>query len=260
MTTAKPIKSTIGERVRLLRHERKLTQAQLAKTLFISQNYLSELERGQGSFTAENLLTILRYFNVPIDYFAPKSFPAEDQLQNSLARLGASHLAENEQVIPSDRLKAAIDSIRETLISGESSRQVTAIAPILVEHVGNLSLTKLHTDFLELGLEFRLGWLIESILEALKREEATKDIPTEWRLKYRRARVLIESFTASWREHPGVPGKPPDYAIFDPNITSEETLREVKENLSPIARRWRIITEIRVEDFVRALRAARGAD
>ena len=95
MKTKEP-RSTIGERIRRLRQERRLTQARLAKELFISQNYLSELERGQGSFTAEQLLTILRFFNVPVDYFAPKAVPAEDQLQNSLARLGARHLAENE--------------------------------------------------------------------------------------------------------------------------------------------------------------------
>jgi len=258
--TTKGLRASIGERVRRLRQERRLTQVHLAEELSISQNYLSELERGQGSFTAEQLLEILRLFNVSADYFAPKAVPAQDQIQNALARVGAKHLAENDQTIPSNRLKTAIDAIREALVSADSSRQVAAIAPILVEHAGNLSLSKLHTDFAELGLEFRLGWLIDSVLEALKREEESKNLPQEWRLKYRKARITIDSFTASWRKYPGAPGRPSDYAVLDPEITSEETLREVKARLSPIARRWRIITEIKVEYFIRALRAARGAD
>ncbi|MHB2027012.1 MAG: helix-turn-helix domain-containing protein [Elusimicrobiota bacterium] len=256
----KELRVSIGERVRQLRQERRLTQTRLAKELSISQNYLSELEHGQGSFTAEQLLALLRLFNVPVDYFAPKATLEQDQLQNALARLGAKHLTENDQVIPSDRLKAAINAIREALISAESSRQVAGLAPILVDHAGTLSLSKLHTDFAELGLEFRLGWLIDNVLEAIGREEESKDLPREWRLKYRKARVLIDSFTASWRNYPGAAGHPPDYAVLDPEITSEETLREVKAHLSPIARRWRIITEIKVQDFIRALRAARGAD
>ncbi|MDE2313912.1 MAG: helix-turn-helix transcriptional regulator [Elusimicrobia bacterium] len=258
--TTKELRASIGERVRKLRQERRLTQTRLAKALSISQNYLSELERGQGSFTAEQLLGILRLFNVSADYFAPNVAPTQDQLQNALARLGAKHLAENDQTIPSDRLKTAIGAIREALVSADSSRQVAGIAPILVDQAGTLSLSKLHTDFIELGLEFRLGWLIDSVLEALRREESSKNLPREWRLKYRKARVIIDSFTASWRKYPGAPGRPPDYAVLDPEITSEETLREVKARLSPIARRWRIITEIKVEDFIRALRAARGVD
>ena len=256
----KELRETIGGRVRRLRQERRLTQAQLAKELAISQNHLSELERGQGSFTAEQLLAILRFFNVPVDYFAPKPALPEDQIQNSLARLGARYLVENEQIIPSDRLKAALEAIREALVSAKSSRQITGLAPILVEQSDNLGFVKLHADFVELGLEFRLGWLIESALEAIEREEESKALSQEWRLKYQKARRRIDSQTASWRKFPGVAGRPLDYAVFDPEIASEETLKEVKANLSPIARRWRVITEIKVGDFIRALRAAREAN
>ena len=259
--TIKALKASIGERVRRLRQERRLSQARLAKELAISQNYLSELERGQGSFTAEQLLTILRLFNVPVDYFAPAKVSTGAQLQNSLARLGAKHLAENEQIIPSDRLKAAIAAIREALISAESSRQIAAIAPILVEHAGSLNFSKLHADFIELGGETRLGWIIDSSLKAIKREELSSKLPQEWRLKYRRAYVLIDSLNA-WRKLTTIHErlKAAEYAVLDPEIASEETLKEVKANLSPIAKRWHIITEIDVRDFTRALRAARGAD
>jgi len=258
-TETKALRKSIGARIRELRLERRWTQAKFAELLGISQNYLSVLERGNGSFTAEQLLTILKHFNVPIDVFSPQKPAIESQIQNALARQGASHLLETE-LIPSERLKKASDAIREALVSAESARQITAIAPILVNHAGQLNLDKLHSEFKELGLEFRLGWVIENTLEAIKIEEASKNLPREWRLKYRRARIIIDSYTQGWRTYPGKPGEQPPFTPLDPEITSEQTLREVRETLPPIANRWKIVTRLGVDDFVRALRAAHGVD
>ncbi len=169
-------------------------------------------------------------------------------------------MLESNELFPSERLKQATDVIREALVSAQSSRQIAAIAPILVNHAGQLNLDKLHREFKELGLEYRLGWLIENILEAIKIEESSKIISREWRLKYRRAQIIIGSQVAGWFAYPGEPGNPPPYAVLDPEITSAQTFKEVSETLSPVAKRWRIITQIEVEDFVKALRAARGAD
>jgi transcriptional regulator with XRE-family HTH domain len=254
------LRPEIGARVRKLRQERRWSQERLAALLGISQNYLSVLERGRCSFTAEQLLTILKHFNVPIDYFYPHKAPAdfESQIQNALAREGASHLVESE-LMPSERLKKAADAIREALVSAGSARQITAIAPILVNHARQLNLEKLHSEFQELGLEYRWGWVIDNTLTAIK-VEASKSLPREWRLKYRQALIIIDSHTRDWRTLPGGPGKPPPYSVLDPEITSVETLEEVRDTLSGIAQRWRIVTKIGVDDFARALRAARGAD
>jgi transcriptional regulator with XRE-family HTH domain len=54
----------ISTKVRDLHTGRRWTQAELAKPLGRSQARLSEVERGQGSFSAEQLLEILRLFNV----------------------------------------------------------------------------------------------------------------------------------------------------------------------------------------------------
>lgn len=88
---------TIAQRVRELRKERRWTQAHLAAELDISQGRLSDLERGNGSFSAEQLLRILRLFNAPITQFepAPSQTTTTAKLQNALARLGARHLREN---------------------------------------------------------------------------------------------------------------------------------------------------------------------
>lgn len=253
--------NTIGPKVHTLRTERRLSQAALAKVLGISQNYLSELEHGQGTFTAEHLLTLLSYFNVPVDYFAAKKQSVEARIQNALARKGAGHLLESSEVLPSEKLTQTHAVIRETLVLASSARQIAGLAPIFVEHADRLNFPQLRNEFLALGLQNRLGWALDSTLEALTLE-ANQVLSRTWRLKYRRAEVVIDYFLQPWRIAPGpppTPGIPPQYDILDPEITSKETLKEVISDLSPVSRHWKIATQIEKDDFARALRAAREA-
>lgn len=258
-----PTHTRLGERIRALRKERRWTQAQLSELLGISQNYLSELERGQGSFTADHLLAILKHFNVPIEYFSPEKSSAGSQIQNALARQGAAHLLESGDILPSDRLRSATAAIREALVSADSSRQIAAVAPVLVNHAGQINLTRLRNEFAELGLENRLGWAVDNTLKAIE-AESHQTLDRKLRLKYRRAALIIESFFRPWQLISSAtshdPSKPPPYDVLDPEITSQQTLKEVIQNLSPIAQHWRIATEIEIDDFVRALRGARGSD
>lgn len=254
--------SSIGAKVRELRAERRLTQRSLAGLLGITQGYLSQLERGKGSFSAEQLLVLLRHFNVSVEYFAPARASAGTQIQNALARQGAKQLVEDESALPSERLNSAAAAIREALVSADSARQIAAIAPVLVSNAGQLNLTRLRTELAELGLENRLSWAIESTLRAIELD-SNDVLPPDWRRKYRRATLIIETFfqpaliVAGPTENPTAP---PRYDVLDPEITTQEGLREVLAELPPIARRWKIATRIEVDDFVRALRGARGAD
>lgn len=251
----------IGPKIRELRQERRWTQARLAKLLGITQGYLSQLERGDaGSFTAEQLLTILRQFNVTIDHFFPRKPATPQQIQNALARTGAPHLAEAE-LLPSEKLRNASDTIRETLVAGDSARQIAALAPVFVENAGRLNLTRLRSELVGLGLERRFGWALESIHEAIKRE-AEQVLPREWRLKYRRAVAGLENFLSPLvlfapSENPD---RPSPYDILDQDITGVEALNETIANASDISRKWRVATRIETDDFIRALRAARGAN
>lgn len=260
--TTKTSSASIGARLRELRKERRWTQQRLAALLGVSQGHLSQLEHGKREFSAQQLLTILKHFNVPIDYFSPEKAPAGSQIQNALERQGASHLVESADILPTERLKRATDTIRETLVSADSSRQIAAVAPVFVNHAGQINLVRLRNEFAVLGLENRLGWAIDSTLEAIHLE-SSHVLQREWRLKYRRAAVIIDSFHAPWRIAPGPmsdPKAPPHYDVLDPEITTRESLDETIENLSPLARRWKIATGIEVDDFARALRGARGAD
>lgn len=239
-----------------MRLDRRWTQAQLAKLLGLSQNRLSELETGQGSFTAEQLIAILTHFNVPIDYFSSQKRSKDsngDQLQNALARFGASHLAELE-ALPSDAVKDALTAIRETLVGTDSSRQIAGIAPVIAKNIRNLNLYKLRAQLAEAGLERRLGWVLDNTLEAIRRERR-KELPREWTLAYRQAEILLAPVLNTWKLSLRKYAKEPE-DLLDGGITSQETLDEVRKNGSAISKRWRIITGFQVDDFVRALEAA----
>ena len=259
--TTKTREASIGVKVRELRKERRWTQERLAALLRITQGHLSQLERGNGSFSADQLLTLLKHFNVQLEHLFPEKASSGSQIQNALARQGASHLIESEDILPSERLKNATAVIRETLVSADSARQIAAVAPVFVNHAGQINLTRLRNELAELGLESRFGWAIECTLEAI-RLESSHVLPREWRLKYRRAATIIDTYIAPLilLHHTQNPDAPTPFEVLDPEITSPEALKEVIANLSPLARKWRIATTIEVDDFVRALRGARGAD
>lgn len=56
------------ERLKALRAEKKLTQAQLAKETGLSQSAIAYWERGQRIPNAIAIITLARYFHVTTDY------------------------------------------------------------------------------------------------------------------------------------------------------------------------------------------------
>src|SRR5262245_44974135 len=142
-------RSVVAEKVRRLRRDRHWTQAELARQLRLSQSRLSEIEHGAGSFTAEQFLLILKLFNVGVSHFAGAR-PSERELglQNALARLGAVHLQEGDDVLPSERLEDVNDVVRETLIAGVA-RQITALGPVLIANIDGVNLTRIHARLAE---------------------------------------------------------------------------------------------------------------
>lgn len=152
--------------MRALRTEHRWTQAELATKLGLSQARLSEIERGGGSFTAEQLLGVLRLFNVTIDEFTePRT--VEDERQNALERLGAHHLREVSGGLPSARLGSVRPAVRETLLSPRDSRLVLALAPVPLANLDALTLDLLHDELAAVGFPARLPWLAENVHAAL---------------------------------------------------------------------------------------------
>ena len=247
----KELRLAIADKVRALRKERRWTQARLAGLLGISQNRLSEIERGDGSFTAEQLVLIVSTFNLQLDHFAVLRLKTSDELQNTLARLGAADLRESPQAGGLGRGVSADEALLEALISADSPRQVTAIAPVLVVQIGKFSLGRLRLRAAEAGYEARLGWALESVLSVIRGE--LPSVNGTRRNRFRRAALLLSSALAAWP-----PPKEGAEDILDQDILSEEGAAEVRAERSGLARKWGIITRITLEDFKKALGGAGG--
>jgi len=246
------IRRSVAAKVRDLRRARRWTQRELAVRLGLSQSRLSELERGAGSFTAEQLLVLVRLFNVPPSEFV-HARPADEyaELQNALARHGARHLHEHEDVTPDARLDIA-RAIREALVSGVP-RLITALAPVLALHIDRVSINRLHANLAEAGFENRLLWLVDNTLTALRTELAASP-PRTWAKRYRRAIIVIETAletaVARLREEPATD-------LLDTDIRSAKSRLQLEALASDSSRRWGIVSSLQPEDFAHALRGAR---
>lgn len=259
-------RTQIGVRVRELRQSRRWSQADLAGQLQVSQSRLSGIERGTSSLTAEQFLLLLKLFNVSASHFVSEPGEQSLQIQNALARLGALHLHESSQVLPSERLEDVHTAVKEALVEG-SPRILTAIAPVLVRNIDRLNLPKLFAELQQAGLARRLAWVIENTLAALARfSGAHGSVSQRWAKIDRRAalalRALLDLIAETERARdavaPGTTIRPQD--LVDGTIRSKPTLEVVWGSASEISRRWGVVTSLQVEDFFQALKAARADD
>src|SRR5690625_6061097 len=65
-------KMYVGSRLRRLRQNHGLNQAELAERLDLSASYLNQLERGKRPLTVAVLLRVTEEFGVDADFFAAK--------------------------------------------------------------------------------------------------------------------------------------------------------------------------------------------
>lgn len=241
----------IGPKVRALRSARRWTQAELARRLGLSQPRLSQIERGDGTFSAEQFLQILSLFNVGVEHFIGRQAPGTDAVQNALARHGARHLIEGELLVPA-LLDEPTELVTTVLRSPTSPRHVSALAPVIVSAADEISLDEVAVRLARLGRERRVFWLAESVRNALNEDSPTS--ATE-RAANRRARTLLELFLQTTKGSPPPLDAPLD--VFDPEIRSLKSSERVFSEASDEARRWRIVTQLRTADFLDALRSAR---
>ena len=250
----------IAQGVRRLRLERRWTQAELAEKLGLSQARLSEIERGGGSFTAEQLLLMLRLFNVPASHFISSRDTADPEaaVQNTLARLGAHHLHESEQVLPSERFDEVSQVAREALVIG-TPRLVTALAPVLVQQIDRLSLARLDASLRNLGLDRRLPWLAENVVQAIH-GQPTAQLSPALRRSYRRAEAVLQDFVelARRRSASATTEIAPD--VLERSARSKRTLDDLRARGSEVSRRWGIVSSLQPQDFAKALEEARAGD
>ncbi len=241
-------RTSIAAAVRALRTGRGWTQAELAERLGLSQSRLSELERGAGSFTAEQFLELLRLFNVPASNFVRSKRDASTELQQALARFGAEGLYVSRDVLPSDERSELVHVLRDAIVAG-SPRLVTAVAPVLLARSESVNLNRLQAQLADLGFERRLPWLVENTLSGLHRRYLDGVEMTNLRSHTTPLEVFLDYFggvLASSRA-----GRPPD--VLDSTIRSKKSVDEIRASSSEISRRWGIVTALQPEDFLTAL-------
>src|SRR5260221_12247277 len=101
----------IGGRLRRLRQERRLTQAQMARELGISASYLTLLESNQRPVTGRVLLTLVEKFHVDLKEFAADT---DQRLSLALMEAFSDPIFENAEVNASDvqELVATLPAVR----------------------------------------------------------------------------------------------------------------------------------------------------
>jgi transcriptional regulator with XRE-family HTH domain len=254
------IRLSVANNIRRLRQENRWTQTRLARLLGLSQNRLSEIERGQGSFTAEQLLLVLKTFNTMLsDFSSASGASAEKLLQNAIARLGAGPLQESRDLLPTEKLETATSVIREVLTSAENPRQITALAPVIVNQMNSTGLNKLRLEFLGEGRINRLGWLLESVHAAILNElrGPKQKWSYGWEDRYHRAGVLIGNIL----RYPGFSLPRSKKVVEEPLesgvLRSQEAFEEVKASRDSMAKKWAVVTRITTNDFIHVLKEAR---
>jgi transcriptional regulator with XRE-family HTH domain len=76
----------LGEKLRLLRVQRKISQETLAEAIFVKNTTISNWEKGSRQIHLKNLEEICRYFQVPLSYFTEVSVPEKQTLSKSTDR------------------------------------------------------------------------------------------------------------------------------------------------------------------------------
>ena len=246
------LKKNIASAVKKSRKERRLTQGELAKLLGITQAWYSQLENGLGSFTAEQLIVLSERLNIPISSLGKKNGADtfQDKLQKELVRLGASNLYENVEVLPSEKLASINNVIVETLVSAESSRQILALVPVIIKNSNTINVRTILNATNSLGLGNRLGWIFDGITAALKDELSHYQPRSKTRL-FRKLLVELQQINAYIHLLQGARDFPED--ILDGTISSEATLNQVTNSRDELAKKWKIVTRITLQDFQKAV-------
>jgi len=258
--TWKPnLRQSIAEKVRELRKSRSFTQAELATRLGVSQARLSVIEQGRGSFSAEQFLEILKIFNVPAHSFTKAKRDAQGDLQNALARHGASNLVENAELLPSEHLEEVETLVREVLVDTQNPRQITALAPVIVKNINRLNLNGLWAKFIDYGLEARLGWVLENTVEAIR--SLTPSLTSNRdAVPLRKAETAIKNFLERKGPHlvklSIIDDGEKNLDPIDGKTLSPKTLSSTWATASAVSHRWGIISGLQPEDFKEALRSS----
>lgn len=89
----------LGERIREERLKLKLTQAQLAEDIDISDTYMGAIERGERSLTLDTLVRLVNRLGVTVDYLLSDSVSDNDSnIMEQFKQIIDGHPLERKQM------------------------------------------------------------------------------------------------------------------------------------------------------------------
>lgn len=108
-----------GDRLKLLRNRKGLSQAEFAKQIGVSKSSVNMYERGEREPNFETLETIADYFNVDLDYLMGKS-----EIENRAKAAIIPFKPDNRNVL---RLAGRDGSYLERTLTDDQLKALTAI-------------------------------------------------------------------------------------------------------------------------------------
>lgn len=246
---SKGLTSNIARIIKTARRDRRLSQSKLAGRLDITQARYSQIENEKGSFSAEQLITLVRFFNIPLSAFeTSKKKSSEDrELQNAVAYFGGKNLYESSDLLPSEKFDRLNSVVVETIIIGSPTRLLTSLAAVIVKNINNVDFNWIESRLFQRSYLNRWGWFLENTFEALKIfSRYNKKMHGTAYYKLSRGLDLLkfewEIGKNTFKE-----------TVLDNNILSEKTERLVMAKRSDISKKWKIVSRLQLEDFKIAL-------
>lgn len=86
-----------GAQLHILRVKNELTQIQLAEILRVSQNFLSDVERGKRKASLNFYIDVANYFKVTLDYLFSDSLNEKNNILIDSVVLKMNYMDEKEQ-------------------------------------------------------------------------------------------------------------------------------------------------------------------
>ena len=141
----------IGEKLRTVRQERKMSLRDLADRAEISASMLSQIETGKVFPSVRSLYGIASALSVSVDYFFPEQMNNNGASQGSLVPSAAGEMTASE--MRDAKLRGSSDSVTEFPPPIQSSPIVHASSRPTIELKGGVSWSRL-TTLAESGAEF----------------------------------------------------------------------------------------------------------
>jgi transcriptional regulator with XRE-family HTH domain/uncharacterized cupin superfamily protein len=141
----------IGEKLRTVRQERKMSLRDLADKAEISASMLSQIETGKVFPSVRSLYGIASALSVSVDYFFPEQVNNNGASQESLATSTAGEMTASE--MRDAKVRGSTDSVTEFPSTAKTSPIVHASSRPTIELKGGVSWSRL-TALAESGAEF----------------------------------------------------------------------------------------------------------